>query len=851
MIGKRFKIYSVPWIGCCVLLLSIFVAVCSGEAADQPSVREAIDTRNSPYSFQMTVPGNVDESRFLWPNLPGETSFFSAVRIRNTGEDPIVNPRLTLNGFQMPLTTKELMFTIIGDAPDALDRILRVFYTMTRYVTHYEMPNADPIHPLGFFLNYCYGVCFDQMGIQAGLWEVMGFPWRFADPMNHATAEVEHPQQKKMMLLDTDFNAYYLRHDNWSIASAQDVREDPMLVLRSTHEREYHRSPWQEGDPIVDMWGSSEKMAALYAIRPSRPLNKTRSGPYLNEKLTIVLRPGESYGWHSDRNQYHESLKENPPIMNVSRQLTWETDLDLSKPHHRWFLKGKKTQKSNNGSQQATLDHRQSWQIPYRLLFPVLGMNLSLKLDPDSPNQMRKDATVVRIVLKTPAKSVGEDVPLEKLVDHSYSLDSLLYKLPYPVRDVEVIISIKSPGKNSGRSLNVKGLQIRLLCQSTAFACRSLQMGQNQIIYTDASGKRDVRIEIETHPETVPLPHFSESVFSPGNGEGIAESALQFLWPAVPENDGAVGYQWQVSAHQDMRYPLSPTFERLLNGTFLRHENGNVIFELPWRGMLPVGRELYWRVRPYDRKNLAGDWSPVKSFKIRGPGVPQNVRLVTKNGNNILMWDRNPQGTAPVKYEIHTSSLEGFMPTDKRHRILGMSSSEVMKYQWTDVYASDWPVVPPTLLTTTDQREWIVFDENGPRKILPSKLGAHYRIIAIDAEKSRSCPSPQIHLPHPRIVSPLKVILSPGVVRWQVPVISSLGRVLATDPGYRLGLWEKPTLRYSLLDAPKGDKDWAIDQETGVIHGKLARGQAVSLTVQVHDTRYDVKDVKRVVFQSK
>lgn len=851
MIAKRFQIYSVPWIGCCVLLLSIFVAVCSGKAADQPPIKENVDTRNSPYSFQMTVPGNVDESRFLWPNLPGKTSFFSAVRISNVGEDPIVNPRLTLNGFQMPLTTKDLMDTLTRDAPNPLDRILRVFYAMTRYVTHYEKPNADPIHPLGFFLNYGYGVCFDQMGIQAALWEVMGFPWRFADPMNHATAEVEDPQQKKMMLFDTDFNAYYLKHDNWGIASVQDVREDPMLVLRSTHEQEYHRSPWQEGDPIVDMWGSSEKMAALYAIRPSRPLNTTRSGPHLNEKMTIILRPGESYGWHSDRSQYHESLKENPPILKVSRQLTWETDLDLSKPHHRWFLKGKGIQKSSSDSQRATLDHRQSWRIPYRLLFPILGMNLSLKPDPDSPNRMRKDATVLRIVLKTPAKSVGEDVPLEKLVENSYSLDSLIYKLPYPTRNMEVLISIKSPGKNSGKSLNVKGLQIRLLCQSTAFACRSPQMGENQIIYTDASGKRDVRIEIDTHPETVPLPQFTSGVFSPGNGKEIAEGALRFLWPAVPENDGAVGYQWQVSAHRDMRYPLSPTFERLVYGTFLRHENGNVIFELPWRGMLPVNRELFWRVRPYNAGNMAGDWSQIQSFKVRGPGTPQNVRLVETAGKSILKWDPDPKGTAPATYEIHTSSLEGFMPSNKRHRILGMGLSEVMKYQWADVYATDWPLAPPTLLTTTRQKEWVVINENGPAPSMLQKPGTQYRIIAIDAQGSRSCPSPQIYLPHPRIVSPLKVIFSPGVVRWQVPVISSLGRVLATDPGYRLGLWEKPTLRYSLLDAPKGDKDWAIDQETGVIHGKLARGQAVSLTVQVHDTRYDVKDVKRVVFQSK
>jgi len=851
MNGRHSKACSIFLTGCCLVLLSIGPTVCSGDTTGPALVREQFDFQNSPHPFEMTVPGNVDETRFLWPNLPGKTSFYSAIWIRNVGESPIVNPRLTMNGFQTPLTTKELMDTVARDASSPMDRILRIFYTMTRYVTHYEKPNGDAINPLGFFLNYGYGVCFDQMGIMAGLWDVAGFRWRFAHPMNHASAEVEEPQQKKTVLLDTDFNAYYLKHDNWSVASVQDVRKDPMLVLRSTHEREYHRSPWQEGDPIVDMWGSSEKMASLYAVRQEEPLYQVTSGPQFNEKFSIVLRAGESYGWHSDRDRYHQSFKENPPIMNVSRELIWETDLDLGKPHHRWFLDEKRIRKFGRAAQQPLLESGQPWKIPYRMIFPILGIDLSLTPDPDSPNQARGEETVLRIVLKTAAKSVTEDVPLAKVLEGAHSLDALLYRLPYPTRHVDVLISIKSKGKSRAKGLNVKGVKIRLICQSTAFAFRSLQTGQNQIVYTDTSAERNVSIEIETNPKTLALPRFSSESFSPSRGEKIAESALRFLWPAVPESDGVVGYQWQVSAHPDMRYPLSPTFERLIYGAFLRHENGNVFFELPWRGMLPVDQELFWRVRPYNTDNMAGDWSPIQSFKILGPGVPRNVRLEEKAGRSILRWDPNPNGTAPTKYEIHTSSVEGFMPTNKRHRILGMGVSDKMKYRWTDVYATDWPIVPPTLLTTTKKTEFVVLDPNGPAPSMLQKPAAQYRIIAIDDQNSRSGPSPQIHLPHPRIISPIKVTLLPGPFRWKVQVISSLGRVLATSPDYRLGLWEKPNLQYSLLDVPKEALDWTLDKDTGVIRGKISRGQNVSLTVQVQESRYGNKDVKKIVFQSK
>lgn len=849
MIGSCFKNRSIHFVCCCCVLILV-MAVDGREAAGQNPVKKTINIVDSSYDIHIAVPGNVDESRFLWPNLPGETPFFSSVRIRNEGTDTIVNPRLTLNGFKMPLTTQELISTLTNDSPDALDRILRVFYAMTRYGNHESLPSGDPVYPLGFFLNYSYGVCFDQVMIQMMLWEVMGFPHRTALPLNHASAEVQYPRHGRTILLDTDYNAYYLKHDNWTIASAQDVREDPMLILRSTHSREYYRSPWQEGDPIVDMWGSSEKMAALYPFTKSPPVDDTASGPHLSENIAIHLRPGESYGWHSDKNQYHKSLKDNTAILNVTRQLVWETDLDLKKPYHRWFINDRPPQKTTQGPQYVQIDPGHPWVIPYGFLFPVMGANLTLKLDPGSEKTVHADSVVIRITLKTPDESVGEDVPLAKLADRSYSLDPILHQLTKVVRKIDVLISIKSSKNLPGKGVRIKGLWIQWFCQSTAFAFRSLKAGKNLITYTDASQNRHAHVEIETHPATVPLPRFSKGIFSPGDGKEIAEHALQFVWPAVPGN-GAKGYQWQVSAHRDMRYPLSPTFERLIDGSLSKRTKGNIVFQLPWRGMLPIGRELFWRVRSYDRSNLAGHWSPVQSFKIRGPGVPQNCRLVEKDGKSILVWEPDPKGTLPVTYEIHTSSLVGFMPTNKRHRILGMSSSEVMKYQWTDVYASDWPFVPPTHLTTTKQKEWIVYDENGPTHTVPQKLGAHYRIIAIDAEGSRSCPSPQIHLPHPRIISPMKVVLPPGTIRWKVPVISSLGRVLAAAPNYRLGLWETSTLVYSLLDVPKSMNDWTIDGKTGIVHGKLAGGKEVTVTVLVHDTRHGNKNVKKITFAGK
>ena len=839
---------SVSLMLCILLSFSLSTPAVGGEADERAAVGERVDIRISPHAFQTTIPGNVDESRFLWPNLPGETSFFSSVRIKNEGMHDIVNPRLSINGFRMPLTTRELMGDLTQNASDAVDRILRVFYALTRYASSMDMPAGVPVYPLGFFLNYGYGYCFNKVLVQAQLWEVMKYPWRSAKPMNHSTAEVKNPKNGRAILLDPEFIAFYLRHDNRTIASANDIREDPMLVLRSTHERNYNRSPWQEGDPLTDMWGSSEKMAALYGTAADDPWDASARGPHLNEHYSIRLRPGESYGWHSDRARYHGSLREHEATRRISRQLVWETDLDLSKPHHRWFLM-KKGDRNTDAAGHATLDERQSWEIPYHLLFPLLGM--SMKIDPVSGNPGQSDSPLLNIALKTAAKTVDADVPLSKLTGHFYSLDALLQKLPYPLKEVKVLVSLKSPGSREGKSIQIKGLQIRWFCQSTTYACPSLRAGENRLVYTDESKERDVRIDIEAKPAASGLPHLAEGDFSPAGAREVAENALRFVWPAASGKASVAGYQWQLSAYLDMRYPLSPTFERLVNGAFLRREDGKEIFELPWRGMLPVGQELYWRVRPYDQNNLAGNWSPVQAFKVRGPGVPQNVRLTVAKGRQILQWDRNREGTAPVRYEIHTSPLEGFMPTDKQHRILGMSASDTMKHQWEDVYASDWPTVPPTLLASTARREWTVLEENSPPEEAKRPLGAHYRIIAVDAEGSRSCPSPQIHLPHPQIVAPKTVKVPPGNVRWQVPVISSLGRVLAKVPDYRLGLWDKSTVVFSLPNTPqKNHHGWRIDRSTGVIHGRLAKGETVRLTVEALDTRYGIRHAREIVFAS-
>ena len=148
-------------------------------------------------------------------------------------------------------------------------------------------------------------------------------------------------------------------------------------------------------------------------------------------------------------------------------------------------------------------------------------------------------------------------------------------------------------------------------------------------------------------------------------------------------------------------------------------------------------------------------------------------------GKVILSWSASPSGTQPSYYEIHSSVLEGFNPMSEPHRILGFGDREEAKYTWYDVDATDWPVAPETTLTTTKETRLTLFDASGEKAAWFSKLGAHFRVIAVDADGSRSCPSPQAHL------------LSPLVLPDRV--VSTVGRITTMHP-YFLGLWNKPVL---------------------------------------------------------
>ena len=431
----------------------------------------------------------------------------------------------------------------------------------------------------------------------------------------------------------------------------------------------------------------------------------------------------------------------------------------------------------------------------------------------------------VRVRIITHKKTMEDDVALKEIIKGEYSFDHLVQGMPFPLREFRIEIDGAKLLLNNHQDFSLSGIRINLNCLSSIYAFRALRAGENTLVYSDESSKRSVKIIVEASQEQTMLPRFRNDGFYPSGNAEIPESKLQFVWPEAV-GDSVAGYHIQISAFPDMRYPLSPTFDRLVKEDQMRISGGTVGFRLPWHGMLPVQKKLYWRVRPYNNDLLAGDWSKTASFKVRGPGAPQQIETSEQEGKIVLSWKAAAYGNTPAYYEIHASNLEGFIPVDKPHRILGLSDQNTSKKCWYDTCATSWPVVPSTFVTSTRETKIVLFPSAVQN--LKKRLGAHWRVIAVDAEGSRSCPSPQGFLRTPMLVPPETIVFPPGKVTYRVPAISTLGRVWIKE-NYDMGLWSKPQIIFSLKPNPSQRvADWKIDKATGIVTGHLGENEEIA-----------------------
>jgi hypothetical protein len=326
-------------------------------------------------------------------------------------------------------------------------------------------------------------------------------------------------------------------------------------------------------------------------------------------------------------------------------------------------------------------------------------------------------------------------------------------------------------------------------------------------------------------PEAPPVP-----VFPPDGGQAEGTDLI-FRWtpPKDPDGDGIVDYHFELSDREDMKWPLSTNFYKLISQTA---DRGKAQYTLPHGGLLASDRKYYWRVRAKDAKGVWGRWSATWSFTPHGPLSPVDVTLAVNRDRDsgILRWKPNPAGRKPAKYRVYGSDEKGFSVSDKPFKVTVGGSKEVPS------------TCPANFVTEVSATEVAVI---GAEVNLPNANRAYYRVVAVDGQGKRSGPSDFAEAPRPIICSrPVTAAKVGWEYRYPISAVRSLGdlRTRVVSGRETMNYWDIEFPRFALRQGPAWLK---IDEGTGLLSGTPdGPGKipvVVTATIDREDRRLDAR----------
>ena len=534
-------------------------------------------------------------------------------------------------------------------------------------------------------------------------------------------------------MLDGDESIVCLRRDNETIAGEEEIVRDHDLMKRT------HTYGILAGDdPLTDQFSAS---LHVYEGR--------REGDYRDDfghRMELTLRPGESLAW-------------------------------------RW---------DNAGRFHGT-DLPTGWG-------PQAGQPLAngrLAYAPPAPAEAgERDGDALVVPMASPYVMVGGQLDVRGGARVFISFDRKTWE---PVAGNDLDSRFPSGGKARYRywlkfapASAVESLRVENVLQMAPLSLPALTVGRNRIAYSDDStGPRKVRVSFEWAERADSAPPAAPVAEFPKDGGEVEGTQFTFKW-----TPGSADYRFQLSNRADMRWPLSPTFDRIISRT---PQRGTAGWTIPWRGLLNPAQRYYWRVRAQNKDGLWGSWSKTFSFTPQGPGAPLDMRCDAASGS--IRWKVNPQGRPPVKWRVYASDEKGFTASDTPHKVFWEAPQ--------DGRPRDVRELPPNFAGETDKPEW------------RSLTNAFYRVVAVDAHGVAGGPGDYAAAPRPRFIGVPPARAKIGVPFSHQPrVIRSLGDLRCKnytgDRIYWAGFWNIEHPVWSLAGAPSWLK---LNTRTGELSG--------------------------------
>jgi hypothetical protein len=747
------------------------------------------DVTTATFTYNVTQGGTLDGK--MCTTLPGVWEPYQqtwesnrSVRMENVGAVNVINPWLTIGPIDF-FSQQTIANSVIKGLSTDREKALAIFYF---YITHrFHKGNGDngsqgdvsqAINAFGF--NTCGNstLCIADLLDKAGLRDCI-----FSHCPGHCVPQAFF--DGKYHTLDGDMATIMLLRDNHTLACETDLIRDHDLIKR-VHQYGI-MSP-------MNSVKNNEDYAQYYTFE-GQTTQRLKGWNWWT--MGMVLRPHEAIEWrwgHETPVKYHGDMRGYPPMVpDTIYNGVWEYAPDF-KNDSQWRAGATVTNISNKEGVLTAADGGTGtivWamKVPYQFIGGTLAA--------------AGDGCAFEIGFTSPKDWKPAFTPLATLADFDGKFKGRTDG------GTEYWIKCILTGKAS-----LRGFKIKNDIELAPLALPSMSVGDNRFTYLehtdDRSGANTARHLRITHnwverSSSLP-PKAPASPVYPADGGTSDGTDVVFQWEAAAHPDGAAisDYHFQLSDHAEMRWPLSPNFDKYVSRT---SDKGSARYTLPRPGLLTHGKSYYWHVKAKDSHGVWGPWSSTWSFTAEGPEYPVNLAIHHEagGGTGTLTWSANPVGRTAAKYRIYGSDEKGFTVNDAPYEV---------KLGDTKGLTNPFPANFVAEVAGTS------LDVVGAGNPLPNANKVYYRVVAVDGKGKRSGDSDYVEAPRPFIYStPVTSAPAGRPYRYQVKAIRSLGDLTRRDaarpkPGAKF--WKIEPLKFSLTQKPS----WmSIDAQTGLITG--------------------------------
>jgi hypothetical protein len=755
-----------------------------------------------------------------------------SVIIENVGDMDVRNPRIIVNGKRNWHSLADVAAEATRNYTGLAERARAIWEFRRRHRFHATTWDGECSDAVKALCVYGYTLCGDEAIIINDVWKAAGLTTRRGYPVGHCVTEVFY--DGAFHLLDSDEHVFCLMRDNRTIASEADVVRDHDLMKR-TH-------TYSIGNPASR--STDEFSASLYGYEGVR---KGDYGHSTRHVMDLVLRPNEAieFRWDHLGKQYTagtpvppgQSIRDGQGDLLagwgtaahdnlVNGRMRYRPDLSsaLARQGAETVLNARFDTAS---STIRPVDPRQTALVAWRFASPYVFVggkataNLQLGVGGSAEWRYAVDD-------KNWQKAASSAEPGSRSL--SALLDAGLSPRGRPTYRFSLQLVLRGNAVASG-------IRFENDVQMAPLSLPELEVGANRVEYTDASpAGRQVRIthhwmeRLAWHPPQPP----TEAV-APGNGQEVQGSKVTFRWTkgVSPGAKAIRDYHFELSDQADLRWPLSPNFEKLVS---LTPSAGKPEWTVPCAGLLNPGTTYYWRVRACDSNGVWGPWSRIFSFRIQAPGVPLEVKLAPQGDSGLqLQWQANPQGSRPIHYKVYGSDERGFSVSDVEYPVergKGFVRS-IEEYRAKPATAANTGTVktPANLITQVGSTSLAVV---GPGPGLPNK--AYYRVVAIDAAGNQSGASDYAEVPRPYVLfRPQGPAQLNKPYRCLVQGICSEGDLrcrVSRESSYNAAFWDREEYRFTATSLPEGI---AFDPQANIISGLPKRAGRFEIALKVED----------------